>query len=500
MSAALSGVIPGLFVGAAERPALVVPGGVTLTYAALEREVARTAAALRGLGIGPEDRVAFALPNSAEAVVAFAAATWAGVAAPLNPAYREDEFRFYLEDTRARALLVPPGAGEAARRALPEGSKVIEMAIDQEGTARFSPEPPGGSVPAPPDPEHVALVLHTSGTTSRPKIVPLSHRHVAASTANVIATYALGPEDLTVALMPLFHIHGLVASTLATLATGGTLVVPAGFNPLGFWPLAAEVRPTWWTASPAPLKMILGRATGGRPAGLDRLRFLRSCSSALAPVLMEQLEASLQAPVLEAYGMSEAAHQMASNPLPPAVRVPGSVGKGTGVEIAILDAAAGVAPAGSQGEVAIRGPNVFSGYEANPEANATAFAGDWFRTGDRGYLDGDGYLTLVGRIKELINRGGEKIAPPEIDAVLETHPQVLEAVSFGIPHPTWGEEVAVAVVLEQPVSERELQAWMRERLADFKIPRTIHVVESIPRTPTGKIQRRHVAEAVIRGR
>jgi acyl-CoA synthetase (AMP-forming)/AMP-acid ligase II len=298
--------------------------------------------------------------------------------------------------------------------------------------------------------------------------------------------------------MPLFHVHGLVASALATFGSGGTVVAPERFNPLGFWPLMQAHRPTWFTASPTPHQLVLARLQEDRPAGTERLRFVRSCSAALSPPQMALMEQRFGVPVLEAYGMTEASHQMSSNPLPPAPRFAGSVGPGTGVEIAIFDDAGTALPAGTAGEVVIRGRNVMHGYENNPQANADAFVGGWFRTGDQGTLDGAGYLRLISRIKELINRGGEKIAPREIDEVLESHPAVKEAVAFGVPHPTWGEEVAAAVVLNAPATEKELLAYSRERLADFKVPKRLHFVESIPRTPTGKVQRRFVAEQLAR--
>jgi acyl-CoA synthetase (AMP-forming)/AMP-acid ligase II len=298
-------------------------------------------------------------------------------------------------------------------------------------------------------------------------------------------------------VMPLFHVHGLVASTLATLSTGGTVVVPAKFNPLSFWRTAKDVGATWYSAVPTLHQLLLARAdpASGKPAGAERLRFIRSCSASLPPQVMHDLEAAFGAPVLEAYGMTEAAHQMASNPLPPAARKPGSVGRGTDVQVSIMNAAGEHLPVGERGEVVIKGPNVIRGYENNPEANATSFVDGWFRTGDQGVLDADGYLTLVGRIKELINRGGEKISPREIDEVLLAHPKVAEAVCFGVPHPTWGEEVAAAVVVREPVTEADLVAFCRERLADYKRPKQIHITETIPRTATGKIQRGVVAKA-----
>jgi acyl-CoA synthetase (AMP-forming)/AMP-acid ligase II len=362
------------------------------------------------------------------------------------------------------------------------------------GGARTTPA--GGAEP--PGEDDVALVLHTSGTTSRPKMVPLRHRHLAASVENIVPSYRLTPEDVSLCVMPLFHVHGLVASTLAALGSGGTVVVPPRFGPFEFWATVREQRVTWYSAVPTIHQLLATRARE-RPAGTESLRFARSCSSSLSPQLMAQLEGLLAVPVLEAYGMTEASHQMASNPLPPAERRPGSVGLGTGVEIAILDEQGGQVAAGGTGEVAVRGPNVMDGYEANPVANREAFTDGWFRTGDQGALDDAGYLTLQGRIKELINRGGEKIAPREVDEVLLRHPAVAEAVTFGVPHPSWGEEVAAAVVLRDEVGKKELTDFCRRRLADFKVPKQLFFVSEIPRTATGKIQRRHVARAFTEG-
>ena len=485
-----------LELGAHDHPALVVPDRLSLTYARLRELTDEAANALASRGVGMGDRVAIVYPNGPEAILLFLAASMVATACPLNPAYKEDEFRFYLEDVGARFLLVPPGEAEAARRAIPTGLKVIEAAIDDSGRLRVNGDghgKPRDSVVLS-SAVDIGLVLHTSGTTSRPKRVPLRNDNLAASVANIVATYELSPEDVSLCIMPLFHVHGLVASALATFASGGTVVAPERFSPLGFWSLMQAHRPTWFTASPTPHQLVLARLQSDRPSGTERLRFVRSCSSALSPAQMSLMERRFGVPVLEAYGMTEASHQMASNPLPPDARFAGSVGRGTGVDIAVFDEAGARLPAGTSGEVVIRGPNVMHGYENNPQANAAAFVDGWFRTGDVGTLDDAGYLRLIGRIKELINRGGEKIAPREIDEVLEAHPAVKEAVAFGVPHATWGEEVAAAVVLTAPATEKELLAFCRDRLADFKVPRHLHIVESIPRTPTGKIQRRFVAE------
>jgi acyl-CoA synthetase (AMP-forming)/AMP-acid ligase II len=483
-----------------QQTAIVLPdSNRSITYGGLRDQVSALAEGLAAHGVQRGDRVAMALPNGLPAIVAFLAASVAGTAAPLNPAYKEDEFRFFLEDTDARVLLLPPEGAEDARRAAGDRVKQLSVAIDAGGKVDLVGSSSRRSL-APASSDDIALILHTSGSTARPKRVPLSHANLTGSARNIAASYALGPHDVSLCVMPLFHVHGLIGSTLATLASGGTVVVPPGFNPLSFWRIAKENRATWYSAVPTIHQLLLARADSpsGRPAGADRMRFIRSCSASQAPQVMSQLEAAFDAPVLEAYGMTEAAHQMASNPLPPDVRKPGSVGRGTGVQISVMDEQGRHLARGERGEVVIQGRNVTRGYENNPDANRTAFVDGWFRTGDQGYLDENGYLTLVGRIKELINRGGEKISPREVDEVLAAHPAVAEAVCFGAPHPTWGEEVAAAVVVRSPVTEAELVSYCRERLADYKRPKQIYITDKIPRTATGKIQRRLVAEAYVK--
>jgi acyl-CoA synthetase (AMP-forming)/AMP-acid ligase II len=479
-------------------PAVVAPEQhVTVTYGALRTNVEALAEQLAAAGVQRGDRIGIALPNGLPIVVAFLAAAEVGTAAPLNPAYKEDDFRFYLEDTNAKVLVVPPDGAEDARRAA-AALNVPVLPIDMDASGVVSLTTIRGRTPyAHPTPEDVALILHTSGSTGRPKRVPLKHANLTISAQNVARHYHLTKDDVAMCVMPLFHVHGLVASTLATLSTGGTLVVPSKFNPLSFWRTARDTGMTWYSAVPTIHQLLLARGADPdrRPEGAANLRFIRSCSAALPPPVMDALEKAFGAPVLEAYGMTEAAHQMASNPLPPNERRAGSVGHGTDVQIGIMDEAGALLAPGQHGEVVIKGPNVITGYENNPEANAKSFTNGWFRTGDQGFLDAKGYLTLVSRIKELINRGGEKISPREIDEVLLTHPAVAEAVAFGVPHATWGEEVAAAVVTRSDVSEAELVAFCKEKLADFKRPKQIHITTTIPRTATGKIQRRVVADA-----
>ena len=488
--------------GNPSRIAISIAGtGPATTYHQLRQQVDSLVRKLNQLGLGRGDRIAMALPNGLEVIASFLAASTAGTAAPLNPAYTRDEFKFYLEDTGARALILPPRDCEEARAAAGDQVLIIEAHLDADGRVQFSSTGTAGAsrTRANPQPDDIALILHTSGTTSRPKRVPLSHGNLMTSARNVSETYQLTSEDVSLCVMPLFHVHGLVASTLATLSTGGTVVVPPKFNPLSFWSTVRDHRATWYSAVPTIHQVLLARTkTGTRPSGAEQLRFIRSCSAALAPRTMADIEERFGVPILEAYGMTEAAHQMASNPLPPAARKAGSVGCGTAVEIAILDEAGDQLPPGAVGEVSIKGPNVFGGYEGNAEANAESFSNGWFRTGDQGYLDDEGYLMLVGRLKELINRGGEKISPREIDETLLTHPAVAEAVCFGIAHRVYGEEVAAAVVLKGVASENDLIAHCRSSLSDFKCPTVIYIVESIPRTATGKIQRRNVAAAIAK--
>jgi acyl-CoA synthetase (AMP-forming)/AMP-acid ligase II len=388
---------------------------------------------------------------------------------------------------------------DEARRAAGSSVPLLVADINASGEVELTGGPASTGRYDAPTADDIALILHTSGSTGRPKRVPLTHAQLSIAAVNVADTYALTPDDVSLCVMPLFHVHGLVASTLGTLATGGTVIVPAKFNPLSHWRVAESYGATWYSAVPTMHQLLVARAKGNaRPAGAGKLRFIRSCSASLAPQLLSDLEECFGAPVLEAYGMTEAAHQMASNPLPPKAHKPSSVGPNTGTtEIAIMDAAGNLLQSGERGEVVIRGANVIKGYENNPEANASSFTNGWFRTGDQGYLDEDGYLLLTGRLKEMINRGGEKIAPREIDEALLSHPAVDQAVAFGVPHPGWGEEVAAAVVLKEgaTATEAELTAHCRERLADFKRPKQIFITQAIPRTATGKIQRSRVAEA-----
>jgi len=479
--------------------AVIVPElEIRLTYDGLRQQVLAMADALASAGIRRGDRVAMALPNGLPALVSFLAASIAGTAAPLNPAYPYEEFLFFLKDTNARLLLCPPAGAEYVRTAATDLKiPIFPVEMNDTGDVHLR-DAPKGTAAIEPSPEDIALILHTSGSTGRPKRVPLRHSHMAVSAANIANTYMLTEGDVSLCMMPLYHIHGIMASAMATLLSGGTVVLPTKFNPLAFWRLVKEYQVTWYSGVPTMHQLVLAR-TREKPADSHSLRFIRSCSAPFSAETIHQMEEMFGVPFVEAYGMTEATHQMTSNPLPPRHRKPGSVGVGAGIRISIMDFQGNHLGTNQRGEVVIQGANVFRGYENNDEANARAFVSGWFRTGDQGYLDDDCYLHLTGRIKDIIIRGGENIAPHEIDAVLVNHPAIAGAVTFGYTHPTLGEEVASAVVLHAPGSQTEasLIEYCREHLAEFKCPKKIYFVESIPTTGTGKIRRRAVAAAVL---
>ncbi len=488
--------------GADTTPAIGAPERKTLDYAGLRALAQKTVAALNGLGIGRGDRVAIVLPNGPEMATAFLTIACSATTAPLNPDYKAEEYEFYLTDLGAKALVVERGsASPAIAVARKLGVPVHEISWAPDDPAGSFDLPAGtGAKPAKPgmaEAGDVALVLHTSGTTSRPKIVPLTQANVAASARHIGATLALSPGDRCLNIMPLFHIHGLIAAVLSSMGAGAGVFCSPGFNALKFFGWVDEVHPTWYTAVPTMHQAILTRAArNAEVIARNPLRFIRSSSSSLPPQVMAELESTFGAPVVEAYGMTEAAHQMASNPLPPAARKPGTVGRAAGPEVAIMDSEGKLLAKGKTGEIVIRGPNVTPGYEANDKANAEAFTNGWFRTGDQGVMDGEGYLAITGRLKEIINRGGEKISPREVDEVLMDHEAVGQVVTFAMPHPKLGEEVAAAVVLREGKSctESELRAFAREHLAEFKVPRKILFLAEIPKGATGKLQRIGLAD------
>ena len=486
--------------GAGAATAFSAPGEPALSYEGLREQIRATVAAYNAMGIGRNDRIAIVLDNGPEMAVAFMSVAAGATSAPLNPAYRAEEFEFYLSDLNAKGLIVQAGSGSpAVDVARKLGVRIIELQPTRErGAGSFTIRDTSGAQPAAPaaagfaQADDVALVLHTSGTTSRPKIVPLTHRNVCASARNIRGFLSLEAQDRGLNIMPLFHIHGLIAGVLAPLSAGGQVCCTPGFNALKFFAWMQESRPTWYTAVPTMHQTILARAANNRDViQANPLRFIRSSSSAMPTQVIRELEETFGAPLVESYGMTEAAHQMAANPLPPRVRKPGTVGIAAGPDVAIMDDAGTLLAAGTIGEVVIRGENVTPGYENNPKANAEAFTHGWFRTGDQGVMDDEGYLTITGRLKEIINRGGEKVSPREVDEVLMDHPAVAQVVTFAIPHDKLGEEVGAAVVLREgaELSEKQLREFAAQRLADFKVPRKVLFLAEIPKGATGKLQR-----------
>ena len=477
-----------------------------LSYAGLRDVVAQTASTLNGLGIGRNDRVAIVLPNGPEMATSFVAIATCATTAPLNPAYTQEEYDFYLSDLGARALLVEKGSSSPAiEAAKAHNIQLLELSTEPDLPAgTFSIQPANNNQyaisdsPGMAEPDDVALVLHTSGTTSRPKIVPLSHSNVCASAGNIQGTLQLEKDDVCLNIMPLFHIHGLMAAVLATLGKGASVCCSPGFDALRFYSWLEQSNPTWYTAVPTMHQAIIARAKRNEDVVRGaRLRFIRSSSSSLPPQVLFELEQTFEVPVVEAYAMTEASHQMTCNQLPPGVRKAGTVGCAAGPEVAIMnESSPELLSQGETGEIVIRGANVTSGYENNPTANAENFVAGWFRTGDQGVMDEDGYVTITGRLKEIINRGGEKISPREVDDVLMDHPAVQQVVTFAMPHKSLGEEVAAAVVLREGESadEAAIRSFAGDRLASFKVPRKILILDEIPKGATGKLQRIGLAE------
>jgi oxalate---CoA ligase len=487
-----------------EAPAIQAVGGKAISYRQLSDHLHSTALQLTRMGIQSGDRLAVVLPNGPEMATAFLAISTVCTCAPLNPAYTVGEYNFSMADLHAKALVAFPGGDHpACMAAAALGIPILYLRPDPQSPGIF--EISGGlpldnsiTEPTLSGLDDVALVLHTSGTTSRPKIVPLTHRNIFHSVKNIAETYALTSADRCLNVMPLFHIHGLMGALSASLVAGASIMCAPGYLPDQVLGWLSELAPTWYTAVPTIHQSILEQVClQPEIARQVHLRFIRSCSSSLAPQLAQELETAFGTPVLEAYGMTEATHQMASNPLPPSPRKFGSVGFATGTtQISIMNENGETLPPKIVGEICIRGENVMSGYENNPAANSASYTDGWLRTGDRGFLDEDGFLFIQGRIKEIINRGGEKISPREIDEVLLRHPAVQQAVVFAIPHPLLGEDVGAAIVLREArsVSVQELRAYVAVNLAEYKVPRQIVFVQAIPKGPTGKVQRIGLAE------
>ena len=439
------------------------------------------------------DRAAIVLPNGPLMASSFLSISSYMSAAPLNPSYKQEEFEFYLDDLKPKFLLVEPNSKSLAVIAAKNlNIPVFEMKIsDNQPLGTFELFDKETDYKNPNDYDE-ALVLHTSGTTSRPKIVPLSNLNIFTSAVNISKSLKLTADDHCLNIMPLFHIHGLIAVLSASAKVGASVCASNGFNALKFLDLAETQNITWYSGVPTMHQAILLRAQkNSNKAKKLNLRFIRSSSASLPPAIFEQLNNIFQTPVIEAYGMTEATHQMASNPLPPAIQKPGLVGMPAGPEISIMNDKNEKLSQGEIGEICIKGDNVTNGYENNPEAIKQSFVNDWFRTGDEGFFDEDGYLKISGRLKEIINKGGEKISPLEVDNILMDFPPIDQALCFGYKDKMLGEDIAVAIKLKENKSctEDDIKSYANEKLAKFKIPKKIFIVEDIPKGATGKLQR-----------
>ncbi len=493
-----------LSAGNDDHPAIGSPGQLDLNFKNLRVFITQTVANLNSMGIGRNDRVAIVLPNGPEMAVAFMAVSCGCTSAPLNDAYVAEEYEFNLQDFRAKALIVQAHKNSPAIDVAQKlGIAIIDLHPTPEcgaGTFTLTLRPgkkmnliQGGWAKK----DDVALILHTSGTTSRPKIVPLSQANLCASAANIANTLQYTHRDRGLNIMPLFHIHGLVAGILSAISAGSYISCTHGFNALKFFTWIDEVKPSWYTAVPTMHQTILTRAHHNAEIIKNHpLRFIRSSSSPMPTKVIAEIEACFKVPLIESYGMTEASHQMCSNSLPPVLRKPGTVGLPAGPKVAIMDEHGKILGKNTIGEIVIQGPNVTKGYENNPKANAENFTNGWFRTGDQGMMDDDGYITLTGRLKEIINRGGEKISPLEIDEVLMGHPAILQVVTFAMPHPKLGEEVGAVVVLREgkAATEKEIREFATLHLADFKVPKKVIFMDEIPKGATGKLQRINLAK------
>lgn len=481
--------------------AIMAPGQPHLSYRDLCDQIFYTLASLRGHGINLRDRVAVVLSNGPELAVATLGAAIGATCVPLNPAYTALELEYYLARLNVRAVILPSASDSTARVASESlGIEVIELsrkAGDAAGLFSLSGQISHVDRLDVAESQDVAFLLHTSGTTSRSRIVPLTHQSIFLSAHNTRSVLDLTSSDRCLNVMPLFLVHGLIGATLSTLVAGGAVICAPRFEPSEFFSLLQEFDPTWFTAVPTMHQALLEYAANTRLLSpSNHLRFIRSSSAPLPSHMLARLEDLFNAPVIESYGMTEAASQICSNPLPPNVHKIGSVGLPAGPTVAIMDDEKKLIRDSQVGEVVVNGPTIMRGYEDDLDGNRDAFVDGWFRTGDLGYFDSDGYLFITGRLKEIINRGGEKISPREVDEVLAAHPGVEQAVTFGVPHPRLGEDVAAAIVTRKDVrlTSKEIRNFALNQLAVSKVPRHVLFVDSIPRNPLGKVRRTSLAE------
>ena len=483
------------------REAIVGRQHEPLHYETLTENVDRLVRSLAALGVHRKSRLAIVLPNGSDLAVGLLAGSIAAIAVPLSAQYRPEEYRSYFQLLGVTHLLIakngPVAAHQVARQLnLP----TIELENDRN-YFKLVGHPSGGETPSQfrrPRAEDVAVVLMTSGSTGQPKRVPLTHRNLCVAAQNVANSLNLSTQDRCLVMWEQYHIGGLVDLLLAPMISGGQIFCAGGFDASFFFEALETVRPTWFQGVPTTLRELMreGRLRGAFPSENSSLRFLRSVAAPLPENLMADLEDAFQVPVIQTFGMTEAAPLITTNQLPPGQRKAGSTGTPLGCDVAVMDEAGRRLPIGQTGQIAIRGPNVFSGYENDPETNSDCFRNGWFYTGDKGYFDDDGFLFITGRIKELINRGGEKICPTEVEEAVLRHSAVQQVAAFSVPHPRLGEDVGVAIVTHDgiPVDLAEIRKHVAQHLSEFKVPSRILILDELPRCPIGKVRRRELAE------
>lgn len=474
--------------------AIDAQGQQQLTFSALAQACRRVNALLRAHGLQPGDTVSLVMPNGLMTLQLLLGAMHGGWCVnPVNLLSQPDQMRYVLDHSDCQLVFVSPEWEPAVRALLAGIGRTITL-VTLAPDASTWPEPVGDAhdaAPQPPTADTLALLMYTSGTTGVPKGVMLSHANLTANALAISAEHALGQKDRVLAVLPLYHINAFVVTMLAPLAHGGSLVMPAKFSAARFWAQATDHACTWLNVVPTMISYLL---EGAAPALAQtaKLRFCRSASAALPPAHLQAFEQKFGIGIIETMGLTETAAPAFSNPLDATQRKPGAVGRASGCEARVIDAQLAPVDDGHTGEIVIRGPNVMRAYYKNDTATRDAFTPDgWLRTGDLGHRDGDGFFFVTGRIKELIIKGGENIAPREIDEAVLRHPAVLEAAAVGIADRHYGQDILLCVVLRpgHTLDEAVLRDFCRAQLGRYKTPKVIRFLTELPRGPSGKVQR-----------
>ena len=460
-----------------------------LHYGELARSCGRVATQLIALGAQPGDTIALVMPNGLNTLRLLLGAMHGGWCVnPINLLSQPEQMRYVLMHSDCKVVIVSPEWEAPVRKLLADIERPVALWVsppDGDNLPQAATETPA------PDPQALALLMYTSGTTGQPKGVMLSHANLLANAQAISREHGLTQSDRVLAVMPLYHINAFAVTMLAPLAHGGSLAMPPKFSAARFWSQAISSGCTWINVVPTMISYLL-QGDAPAPGQTSGIRFCRSASAALPPEHLLAFERKFGIGIIETMGLTETVAPSFSNPLQPGLRKIGSVGRASGCEARVIDAELRPVPNGQTGEIAIRGPNVMGGYYKNPEATQAAFTPDgWLRTGDLGHCDDDGFFFVTGRIKELIIKGGENIAPREIDEALLQHPAVLDAAAVGIPDRDYGQEIMACIVLrpEQSVKESDLREFCLDHLGRYKTPKVFRFVDELPRGPSGKVQR-----------